>query len=122
GRISEKVDLFFNDKGEIYESKYPQASLAKKLGLQKGDEIVEVMGRPVTYYDQVSTIIKSKPHDSISLKIKRGEQVLYFKQPFKDQAQVGFGPLGIAKEEFKTIQYGWAESIPLGTSRAFGVI
>ncbi|MFM7859006.1 MAG: site-2 protease family protein, partial [Flammeovirgaceae bacterium] len=65
---------------------------------------------------------KSKPHDSISLKIKRGEQVLHFKQPFKDQAQIGFGPLRIAKEEFKTIQYGWAESIPLGTSRAFGVI
>lgn len=122
GRISDKVDLFFNDKGEVYESKYPQTSLAKKLGLQKGDEIVEVMGRPVTYYDQVSAIIRTKPHDSISLKIKRGEQVLDFKQPFKDQAQIGFGPLSIPKEEFRTINYGWAESIPLGTSRAFGVI
>lgn len=122
GRISDKVEFFFNDKGEIYESKYAQGSVAKKIGLQKGDQIVEVNGEPIMYYDEVSAIIRSKPHDSLSLKIKRGEQVLTFKEPFKDQAQIGFGPMGPAKTDFVTTKYGFFESIPMGTARAFGVI
>lgn len=122
GRINDEVDFFFNDKGEIYESKYPQVSIAKKIGLHKGDQIVEVNGEPIMYYDEVSAIIRNKPHDSLSLKIKRGEQVLTFKEPFKDQAQIGFGPMGPAKTDFVTTNYGFFESIPMGTARAFGVI
>jgi regulator of sigma E protease len=122
GKTSDEIDLFFNDKGVIYESKQPVTSLAKKLNLKRGDQFVEFQGMPITYYDEVSSIIRSKPRDSINFKIKRGSEVLSFKEPFKDQAQIGFQPMPLGSDSFSIVKYSLGESIPMGTQRAFGVI
>jgi regulator of sigma E protease len=122
GKIATKVDLIYNQKGEIIKLKKPIESIAKIVGLKKGDQFIEMEGSPVTYYDEVITILKRGAKDSISFKIKRGSEVLSFKESFKNQVQIGFMAKGHNKSDFKFITYSLAESIPLGTSRAFGVV
>ncbi len=96
--------------------------IAKKIGLKADDQFVEMEGSPVAYMDQVSKIVKSGPRDSISFKLKRGQEILAFKENFKDQEAIGFAAKGWDKKELSIIKYGFAQSIGLGTERAFGVI
>ena len=97
-------------------------SLAKRIGLKIGDRIVEIEGHPIAYQDEVTKMVKNVPRDSISFKIKRGEEVIAFQEEFKNQPMIGFAPAGIDKNELAYINYGPGESILLGTQRAFGVI
>lgn len=97
-------------------------SVAKRAGLRAGDQFVEVEGQPVVFHDEVVKLIKSGQRDSISFKIKRGEEVLAFKEDFKGQTQVGFYPMGIARENLAFVDYDFGESVSLGATRAFGVI
>jgi len=100
-------------------------SIAAEVGLQKGDRFVEINGTPVTYFDEVHKIVKGGTATSISFKVDRGGQILSFEnQAFKDPAakSIGFYPQWpeafMAKAEH-SIKYGFFESIPLGTERAF---
>ncbi len=97
-------------------------SVASSAGLKAGDVFVEMEGEPITYKDQLDKIVKGDPRDSISFKVKRGEEVLSFKQAFKDQTAIGFYAKGLDKKELAVIDYGFGESVGLGTQRAFGVI
>ncbi|MEX2230691.1 MAG: RIP metalloprotease RseP [Cyclobacteriaceae bacterium] len=98
-----------------------KGSLAEEMGIQKGDRIVELNGAPITYYDEFSKMLKSKPN-TLHLKIQRGGEVLTFNQDFKDQPRLGV--TGDAAKDFyeraeRKITYSFVESIPLGTERAF---
>lgn len=97
-------------------------SIAERVGLKPGDQFLEVEGQQVHFQDEVSKLVKSGPRDSISFKIKRGEQVLSFKENFKNQEYIGFLPQGIDKKELAYVNYGLGSSLVLGTERAFGVI
>jgi regulator of sigma E protease len=100
-------------------------SIAERIGLKKGDRIVEVYGTPVKYHDEVSTLVKGSKQETISFKVERDGKILSFEnQKFADPAtkQIGFAP---AKPEAQLKQwedvkeYGLIESIPLGAQRAF---
>jgi regulator of sigma E protease len=97
-------------------------SIAMKTGLTIGDEFVEVDGKPVHYFDEITSIVKGSPRDSISFKIKRGDQILAFKEDFKGREGIGFGTKHFDKKELAVIDYGIGQSIGLGTKRAFNVI
>jgi regulator of sigma E protease len=93
------------------------------MGIKEGDKILELDGYPITYYDQVSKLLKDHKGDSLSLKIQRGQQILNLKTWFKDQKTLGILAADASQEFFdraeRRITYGLAESIPLGTQRAF---
>lgn len=97
-----------------------KGSLAERLGLKTGDKIVEVNGTAVHYIDEVNAAVKTAG-DSIQLGVLRGGETLTFKESFKDQTAIGFRAdaesflTSIAKQ----MDYGFFESIPLGTKRAF---
>jgi regulator of sigma E protease len=100
------------------------ASIAEKIGLKAGDVFTEVNGKPVSYFDEVYTIVqasKKAQADSISFKISRAGQTLAFHEFFKGREGIGFGP----KEPDNYLadgrvakKYGFVESVPLGASRA----
>jgi regulator of sigma E protease len=97
-------------------------SAAEKMGLQKGDRIVEVNGVPVSYFDEVQTLLKSEKRDSIAVKISRGGQQLAFKESLKGDSILGFSnalPTDFFNKAEKIITYGFIESVPLGAKRAF---
>ncbi len=96
--------------------------------LQPGDRILEVNGTPVQYKDEVDRAVgamkadsASTKSDSIVLKISRAGNILSFKEYFRDQKIIGF--YASTKEFYekaeKNITYGFFESIPRGTEKAF---
>ncbi len=96
-------------------------SVAEKIGLKKGDLIASVNGQSVQYQDQIGSLVQATK-DSIAITIARGSETLSFKESFKDQKSIGF--YAAVPEEFmkvaeKKITYGFFESIPMGTVRAF---
>ena len=99
-----------------------EKSLAERVGLKVDDQFVEIDGHVVGYFDEVTKIVKSGPRDSISFKVKRGQDILSFKENFKDQKLIGFAPKSLDKKELAVINYGLGQSIGLGTVRAFDVI
>lgn len=95
-------------------------TVAAKVGLQKGDLIISLNGQPVQYHDQVAPLVKATT-DSISLSVLRNGQTLSFKESFKDQTSIGFyadTQTFLDKAE-QQVTYGFIESIPMGTERAF---
>ncbi|MEQ8425062.1 MAG: RIP metalloprotease RseP, partial [Cyclobacteriaceae bacterium] len=97
-------------------------SIAEKVGLKVDDQMIEVDGQPAYYFDEVNRIVQSGARDSISFKVKRGSEILSFKESFKGQEIIGFASKGLDKDQLAYINYGFGESIGLGTERAFGVI
>ncbi|MGC4022682.1 MAG: RIP metalloprotease RseP [Cyclobacteriaceae bacterium] len=96
-------------------------SVAGKIGLKKGDQIVEVEGHAVQYDDELRSEIKNRKGDSLSFKIKRGEQILSFKENFKKHTRVGIQII-LPEESGKSISYSLGQSVVIGPSRAFEII
>jgi regulator of sigma E protease len=96
-------------------------SFADKIGLQKGDRITAVNGTPIEYTDQIATILKASKSDSLTITYNRAGENKTVTDSFKGD-QIGFA--SVLSKEFiekgqKRINYGFIESIPLGTKRAF---
>jgi len=107
-----------------------KGSIAERIGLKKGDRILSVNGAPVNYqdevYDRVQSIVKdssSVSSDSIAFQVQRGTETLSFKEYFKGEKGIGFYSAPASKEFVEKaeerITYGFLESIPKGTTRAF---
>ncbi|MBL0742847.1 RIP metalloprotease RseP [Chryseolinea lacunae] len=99
-------------------------SVAEKIKLKKGDRFVEVNGKPVQYFDDMSYEVKHNTSDSLFLKVDRGGEVLSFRVYFKDQNRLGVGPENPAflEKAEERITYSFIESIPKGTVRAFSTL
>jgi regulator of sigma E protease len=99
-------------------------TIASRIGLQKGDRIIEVQNKPITYHDELKEITTNFAGDTLQFKIQRGNQVLEFKEYFKGIQYIGFFPPNqiVPKEGERTVAYSLGESLLLGPSRAFGVI
>jgi regulator of sigma E protease len=96
-------------------------SPAKLAGVTKGDELIGIDSLIFTYYDDFQSYVAARKGGMIVLNIQR------------DQAQVNIpmipgsdGKLGISADrssaldfEFKTVKFGFFQSIPAGIARGF---
>ena len=102
--------------------KVVKGSIADKVQLQAGDQIVEINGTPIQYFDQLAPALKASG-DSVSFKVSRAGQVLAFKEKFdKENPTIGFNakrPEEFLKASEHRITYSFFESVPHGTRRAF---
>ena len=101
-----------------------KGTMADRIGLKQGDLIIEMQGQPITYHDELKAITQDFKGDSLRFSIKRGDQVLSFKEYFKGESSIGFYvPNQIVPiEGEKQVNYSLGESIAQGPGRAFGVI
>ncbi len=99
-------------------------SIAGKIGLKKGDQIVEVQDAPINYYDELRASLLGFKGDTLSFKVKRGEEILSFKEYFKGHTNIGFAmpPMLVPPVGERAIKYSLGESIAIGPGRAFDVI
>ena len=97
-------------------------SIADKLGLKKGDQIIEAGGQAINYNDELRYAIEHRVNDSLSFKIKRGSEVLSFKASFKGHTALGVAMNSFPEESEKAISYSLGQSILIGPTRAMGVI
>lgn len=103
---------------------FGKESPARDAGLQINDEILAVNGSGFKYYDQFSDTLFASKGKTIQLQIKRGgvDQTV--------AVNIGkIGMLGIQREsnltgifEFKTITYGFFESIPAGVIKGYKAV
>jgi len=104
-------------------------TIAEKVGLKNGDVIASINGQPVQYHDQVAALVNdtTTSKDSISFSILRGGETLSFKEAFPKDVRKSIGYYPMITEQLKAsmekeISYGFAESIPMGTERAFSTL
>ena len=103
---------------------FGKESPARDAGLQIGDEIININGAGFKYYDQFTDTLAQSKGKSIALLVKRGSE--------EKSVQVSIGKsglLGIQREsniaglfEFKTISYGFFESIPAGIIKGYNAV
>lgn len=77
----------------------PQSS-AQKMGLQLGDQIVGINGKPTPYYDVLEDQLKPLKNDSITLDIVRKNAPLTLKGKTNKEGKIGFGYTEQARKEF----------------------
>lgn len=97
-------------------------SVADKMGLQKDDRIVALNETPVNYHDEISTFIKAGNIDTLTVTVVRDGQTLTFSEYFRGQEALGVAaksPSDFFDKAERRITYSLAQSIPLGTQRAF---
>lgn len=123
----EDLALLLKSKG-IWEERLPYAikigKLAKdfpaeKAGLLVGDVLGNIDGKSFRFYDEFSNYLASKANSSIELEITRDGQQLTKTVSVNKNGKLGFNPALVDPEifEFKTIKYGFFESIPAGIQR-----
>ena len=102
------------------------SSIADQVDLQAGDRIVEVDGKPVTYFDEVYDHVHGSSAATISFKVERNGQIISFDdKKFGEKKEIGFRPRtpeAFLEKASEKITYGLGESIPLGTERAFSTL
>ncbi|OGI16295.1 MAG: RIP metalloprotease RseP [Candidatus Moranbacteria bacterium RBG_19FT_COMBO_42_6] len=102
-------------------------SPASVMGLQLGDEILKGQraetpdGKNITFtgLKDVQDYISSSKGTEISLKIKRGNQILNLKGVPRLDFPEGQGPLGISMVETAIVRYPWYQAIWKGLMNVF---
>jgi regulator of sigma E protease len=96
-------------------------SPAKLAGVTKGDELIGIDSLIFTYYDEFQSYVAARKGGTIILNIRRDQALVNIPMvPGSD------GKLGISADrsaaldfEFKTVKFGFIQSIPAGIARGF---
>jgi len=100
--------------------KITSGSPAAKAGLQTGDQILQVGGKDTRFFPQLQDALKANAGKDTPLLIKRGAETLTLTAKIDEDGKLGFMPKSLLHSATRT--YGLAESVPVGTKKAFGVI
>jgi regulator of sigma E protease len=105
-------------------AKVSRNSAAQKAGLKEGDQILGMNGLKYQYNDQFKSNLKDSVGKTVAMNVLRNNKELMVQLTIP-----GSGLLGVQLEqdlskifEFKTIKYGFFESIPAGFSRGLNTI
>jgi regulator of sigma E protease len=123
----EDLALLLKSKG-IWEERLPYdihiAKLMKdypaaKAGLQEGDILGNIDGRTFGYYDEFAKYLDSKKGHSIEMEVTRDGNTIVKEVEVDKDGKIGFYRAFNNPDEFvyKTIKYGFLESIPAGINR-----
>jgi len=100
---------------------FDENSTAQQAGLKVGDRIIEVNGVKIDDYTEVSAIVRSKPNQELTMKVKRDDEVLEYKvRTYYDEEQK-MNRIGIVFGQ-ERIKFGFAEAVSLSISWTFYII
>jgi regulator of sigma E protease len=98
-------------------------SPAKSKGVQLGDEILSIDSVRFTYYDEFQKYISENKNKTLVLNLKRNEELLNLEVKPDKAGMIGVGRTFEENLfEFKTIKYGFFQSIPAGIDKGFKTI
>ena len=94
-------------------------SVGEQAGLKVGDEIVGLNGQHFNYYDQWAKALKDQTGKSITLNVERNGKPVDINMTLGEDGKIGFANSHYTDQvfEYKTINYGFLESIPAGIKR-----
>lgn len=93
---------------------------AEKAGLSAGDKILALNGQSIKYFDQLQKGLRGKEGQTVSLLVERNGTTNTKEVQVSQEATIGIGVNNLLEPVRK--KYTLAQSIPLGTERAFGVV
>ena len=97
-----------------------KGSMAERVGLQYGDRITSVAGKPVKYFDELQEAVKGLKGNDIAFTIERNGKSIEFNETFsKDDLIEGEKLIGFSSKALKRIEYDFISSIGVGTEKAF---
>ena len=109
--------------------RYPAAvsGLAKggnmmQAGAQPDDQIIEVNGSPIGFYDEFVDITRSEPNTTFGLTVVRGGDTISYRASTDEYGLFGFTPKNYL-DYFETVvvKYSFFQSIPAGINRGFDI-
>ncbi len=95
-------------------------SEAAKAGLQAGDKITAINGKPIGYYHELKTALDQAAAKPVNLQVLRNGQTVALSGRVNADGTLGFQPNIDLKSD--KIEYTFGQSVVEGTQRAFGVI
>lgn len=134
-RAGKKVNLEINDeqRGVLIASKsrlvkpripyvvfgFPDSATMKRTGLELGDSLVGLNGKPMAFLDQYQDALPKLAGQDITLNIYRDGRRENIKATLSDTGTLGARPLGYDHFlKFEDHKYGFFASIPKGLSLA----
>jgi regulator of sigma E protease len=117
---------FIEPRAPFMIAKVEKGSAADKVGIQKGDRIIEAAGRSIHYYQELQAVLLENAGKKTPLVIEReGKTITLTPTLGSIEEKANKGILGILPQFlFKngTHEYSLAQSIPLGTQKAFNIV
>ena len=122
--IKAKNIISFRTLFDFKVSQFSKESVAKEAGLQKDDKITGIDSTEFTYYDQFQTYLRTHTGDTVVVQLLRGGQAMNIPVHIDESGLLGIQsePTYLSDFEFKTVRYGFLESIPAGIDRGISTI
>ncbi len=119
------------DVGPLFEARVGDVTPsmpAGKVGLQRGDQILEIAGEPVHDWMEMTRVIRAHPQEEVSIKWRRGDQILSGKitpQKFEEKDENGkmqaVGKIGVGYY-YDLHEVGLLTSLQDGVVKTFDLI
>lgn len=93
---------------------------AEKAGLQAGDSIVEINGRPVIYYHELKQALGENKNKKVDMLVFRNRQQLKLNVQVDTAGLIGFGAKNGMQTSIRT--FSFVESIPRGIISSIKVV
>jgi regulator of sigma E protease len=119
--IKSRAIIDFRKPFDISVGKVEKHSPAQEAGLKKDDVFATVDGQSFEFYDQFSDYLKTKKGQTVELGLIRDGENISQQVAVTDEGKIGFYASFNHTDfiEFKTIRYGFFESIPAGIKKGF---
>lgn len=135
--ISKLMDAGGKDAGPVVSPRYPfiaaeftEESVNKSSGIQRRDLIVSIDSVPVTYFDEVQTLLQERKNSEVIVGVKRGEEYLNYSLTTDENGKFGLYParlrisdmeqLGLYK--LAKVEYSFMEAIPAGFDKSVNTL
>lgn len=113
--VDEFVSIRFKSKVDSIAPK----SIAEKVGIKEGDEIVAVNGKPTNYSDELRQVLQDNKNNQVQLSVLRDAQTLNIPVKVSKDGTLGFY-FDINGFKTETQKFGFIEALPQGASQAWG--
>jgi regulator of sigma E protease len=104
-------------------SGFAKTSAAKLAGVQAGDELTGIDNKKFTYFDEYKGYLTHNRDSTVVLNLLRNGEPLNLKAKISSEGMLGINaPVNNQQFEFKTINYGFFQSVPAGIEKGFRTI
>ncbi|NIJ55559.1 RIP metalloprotease RseP [Dyadobacter arcticus] len=96
------------------------ASPAEKAGLMVGDKVVSIAGKPIQFFHQLQTELKTLKGKPAQMVVQRGAGLKTLNANISEDGTLGFYPLSLLN--YTAVEYTLFQAIGVGTQDAFKVV
>jgi regulator of sigma E protease len=93
---------------------------AEKAGIKVGDKITAFNGTPITYYQELTPLIRKQANKKVIIELLRAGQKLVISPVVSKDSAIGFYPKSLL--EITKTKYNFGEALSSGSSDALAVI